>query len=94
MVWGIAAFAVGLFYGWLAPGRQEKGRVFLIALFWGLLLAVILTLVGAWAGQSAIGLGEGFLGFVVSVLIISLLFVLGVWVGDLIEGAVARRRSA
>jgi cation transporter-like permease len=94
MVWGIIAFVVGIAYGWLARGRQDKSRLFVTALIWGFVIALVLALIGLLVGQSAIGLGQGVVGFFISVLIISLLFILGVWIGDLIEGASKRRRTA
>jgi hypothetical protein len=93
MVWGIIAFVVGIAYGWLARGRQDKSHLFVTALIWGFVIALVLALIGLLAGQSAIGLGQGVVGFFISVLIISLLFILGVWIGDLIEGASSRRRT-
>lgn len=95
MVWGFIAFVVGVLYGWLSPGREAKAGLFLSGLFWGLIIALILTLIGLWAGASPLGFGPGgFAGFFLGLVIILLIFVLGVWIGDLIESATQRRRTA
>lgn len=88
MAWGLIALGVGFLYGWLSPGRQDKGRILKTGLIWGLVLGLILAVLGFAVGSNPIliGTGSGILGFVVALVIIVVLFVVGVWVGDLIEG--------
>jgi hypothetical protein len=94
MVYGFLALVLGVLYGWLAPGRQDKGHILKMGLLIGLILAIVLALLGLGTGASPIGFGEGFLGAFLSVLIITLLFILGVWLGDAIEGMTKKRRTA
>lgn len=94
-MWGLLAFVIGLLYGWLSPGRQNKGQMLKTGLIIGIVLALVLGLIGYAANSNPVGFGSGILGIFLSVLIITIVFVLGVWIGDLIEGATrGRQRTA
>lgn len=88
MAWGLIALAVGVLYGWLTPGQQDKGRILKTGLVWGLIFGLILAVLGFAVGSNPIllGSGSGIVGFVVALIVIVVLFVIGVWVGDLLEG--------
>ncbi|GEM_PF-1184803 len=91
--WGLVVFLVGIAYGWLSPGRQNKGRIFRDGLLWGLLVAVVVALLGFFFNANPLGLGDvGFLSLFVSFVVLTLVFILGVWIGDMIEGRGATRR--
>ncbi|HLE47704.1 MAG TPA: hypothetical protein VI818_05350 [Candidatus Thermoplasmatota archaeon] len=90
--WGLVTFFVGAIYGWLSPGRQSKTRLFVNGLLIGFIIALVLGLLGYMAEAPPIGLA-GMAGVVVSVLILTLLFILGAWLGDIIEGATNRGRT-
>jgi uncharacterized membrane protein len=92
-MWGLVLFVVGIFYGWLSPGRQNKSQLFKQGILIGLVLAIAFAVIGYLFHSNPLGVGTGFVAFMISALILSLLFVLGVWLGDLIEGA-GRRRTA
>ena len=92
-MWGLLAFVIGLLYGWLKPGRQDKSQIMVKGLVIGLIVAVVLVLLGVVVGSNPVYFGAGVLGFILGVIIITLLFVLGVWLGDLIEGNKSRRAA-
>ena len=86
-MWGLLVFLVGLLYGALKRGRQDKSSLFMQGLVIGIVLAIVLVVLGLLVNVPAIvGLGGAF-GIIVTAIILSLLFVLGVWVGDLVSGA-------
>ena len=85
-MWGLLALVVGVLYGWLKQGAQDKSQLLARGLLIGLVVGLALTLLGASLGSNPIYFGTGFLGIVLGVIIITLLFILGVWLGDLIEG--------
>lgn len=95
MAWGLLAFVVGLLYGWLSPGRQDKGRMLMTGLLYGIVIGVILGLIGWAVGSNPLflGAGAGILGIIVTVVILTVLFVVGVWLGDLLEGRKASRST-
>lgn len=82
--WGLVLFLVGLGYGFFATGKQDKSDLFKRGLLIGVVLGIVLALVGFLAGAPVLGVG-GFLAVLWSALILSLLFILGVWLGDLLE---------
>lgn len=84
--WGLLTFVIGLLYGALARGRQDKSALFKQGLVIGLVLALVLIVVGVLLGAPALGFGGAF-GILVTAIVLSLLFILGVWIGDLVTGA-------
>ena len=85
-MWGLLALVIGILYGWLQPGRQDKSRLMVHGLIIGLIVGLVLALLGASIGSNPVYFGSGFLAVVLGVVVVTLLFVLGVWLGDLIEG--------
>ncbi|MEK6986117.1 MAG: hypothetical protein AABX89_07030 [Candidatus Thermoplasmatota archaeon] len=90
--WGLVIVLVGLAYGALARGKQDKGRLFRKGFLIGLVIAVVLALLAALTGSPALTFLAiaGGLAILVDAIIMSLLFILGVWLGDLISGAKTR----
>jgi cation transporter-like permease len=84
--WGLLTFVIGLLYGALKRGRQDKSSLFLQGLVIGIVLAIVLIIIGVVTNSPALGFG-GALGILIAAVVLSLLFVLGVWIGDLITGA-------
>lgn len=92
--WGLVTFVIGLLYGWLSPGRQNKGYLFKTGLLIGLVLALVFGILGWVTNSNPLGIAAAdMLGIFLSVVVLTLLFVLGAWIGDLIEGG-TRRRTA
>lgn len=85
MVFGWLAFFGGIGYGYFKKGKQDKSDLFKTGLLWGAIIAIVLAVVGALTGFSAIGFGAGLVGALISVVVILLLFVFGVWLGDVME---------
>lgn len=85
--WGLVVFVIGIVYGWLSPGRQDKWHLFKTGALVGLVLAVAFALLGSLIGANPLGMSGGFLGFIVAFVILTMLFVVGVWIGDLLERA-------
>lgn len=90
-MWGLLIFLVGLLYGWMTPGQQDKGRLLWNGFLMGIVIALALSLLGAALGSQPLPLGEGIVGIVLTVLILTVVFVAGAWLGDVVEGAVNRR---
>ena len=92
-MWGLLVFLVGLLYGWMTPGRQDKGRLLWNGFLMGIVAALVAALLGAAIGVPPLPLGAGIMGVVLIVLILTVVFVVGAWLGDLVEGTVHRDRS-
>jgi peptidoglycan/LPS O-acetylase OafA/YrhL len=84
--WGLVTFVIGILYGALKAGRQDKSQLFKQGLVIGIVLALVLVVIGALTGAPALGFG-GAVGIIVAAVVLSLLFILGVWIGDLVTGA-------
>lgn len=91
--WGLVTIVVGILYGWLSPGRQQRMQLFKTGLLIGVVLGLALALLGYFYGANPLGLGVGFLDILISVVVLTLLFILGTWIGDLLERATKRGRS-
>jgi hypothetical protein len=84
--WGLLTFVIGILYGAFKRGRQDKGALFREGLVIGIVLAIVLVVIGLLTNAPALGIAGAF-GILVAAVVLSLLFILGVWIGDLITGA-------
>lgn len=84
--WGLVAFVVGLVYGMLKAGKQDKSELFKRGLLIGLVVGIVLAVIGLLTGYGALGVA-GFVAALWSAFVLSLLFILGVWLGDVLTGA-------
>jgi ABC-type multidrug transport system permease subunit len=93
--WGLVVLVLGFAYGALKPGRQDKGRLFREGVLIGAVVAAILLLLGFLTHVPVLEIAGvvGAIGVLVTAVVLSLLFVIGVWLGDLVTGG-ARRRPA
>lgn len=90
-MWGILALLIGFLYGWLKPGAQDKSQILVRGLVFGFIIALVLAVLGYALGSNPIYFGSGILALIFAVFIITLLFILGVWLGDLVEGRPRRQ---
>lgn len=92
-MWGLViAFVIGILVGYFSPGRENKSRLFWIGAIWALVIALVLNIAGWFldvnpttAGDDVSGVAL-FMSFLVSIAV----FLVGVWVGDVVEGRRAR----
>ena len=91
-MWGfLIAIVVGIAYGYMSPGKQDKSFIFKRGLLWGLLISVVVALLGYFFHANPLGLADtSFFGLFLSFVVLTLVFILGVWVGDMIEGRKGR----
>jgi hypothetical protein len=91
-MWGILALLIGVGYGWYKPGRQDKLAILKTGFLAGLVLAVLFALVGTFAGSNPLGFAPADpVGLLLAVVVVTLLFVVGVSIGDWIEARAEAR---
>lgn len=93
--WGILIFLGGLLYGWWTPGKQNKTSMFKTALIIGAVVGIVFAILGATTNSSPLGFATDVVGTIISIAMLAILFIAGVWVGDVIEARTsAGRRQA
>ncbi|HEV8361616.1 MAG TPA: hypothetical protein VGR28_14300 [Candidatus Thermoplasmatota archaeon] len=87
-MWGWIVLLIGILYGYMTPGRQDKMAIFKKGVVIGIILALVLGIIGYVANVDplGLGLGTGILALLISVIFLTIAFVVGVWIGDMIEG--------
>ena len=93
-MWGILiALLAGLAVGYFMKGKQDKSRLFGIGAIWALIVAFVLNVAGWFIDVNPTTAGDdvSFIGLLLSFLVSLAVFLIGVWLGDLIEGRRERR---
>ena len=93
-MFGWLALLIGLAYGFFTPGQQDLKVLLKKGIVIGIVVGLILAVLGFIMDFSILGLGGGIVWAVISGIVVALIFVLGVWLGDLIEKAVKKPKSA
>ncbi len=80
------AFIVGILYGYLKPGKEDRMALFKKGILIGVILAIILVGLSAIAGWGFLLLGSvvGIVVFI-EVIILAVLFIIGTFIGDWLE---------
>lgn len=89
-MWGILIpLLVGIAVGYFSPGHQDKSRLFTRGALWAVVIAAVVVVIG-WVTNTdpmtLTGLGNGFFSLVLSFIVALVVFLVGVWLGDLFEG--------
>jgi hypothetical protein len=83
----ILIIVIGILYGYLNPGKEDRMALFKKGLLIGVILALVLVGLGGLLGRGFLLLLGGVVGIVVfiEVLILTVLFILGTFIGDWLE---------
>lgn len=82
----LIALLAGIAYGYMAAGKQDKSRLFLKGLLIGVVLAVVVAVLAFLFDFNVLGLGDqGFLSIIINTALLALAFIVGVWIGDMLE---------
>ncbi len=77
-------FVLGIIYGYVSPGRENRDALLRKGLTIGIVLAIILVVLGLFVGGSIMTLSG--VAIFVEVVILTVLFIIGTWIGDWLEG--------
>lgn len=82
----LIALLAGVAYGYMAAGKQDKSRLFMKGLLIGVVLAVVVAVLAFLFDFNVLGLAEqGFLSIIINAALLALAFIVGVWIGDMVE---------
>lgn len=91
MVYGtLLVIVLGVLYGYFTPGRQNKTELFKKAVLYGAVLAIVLGIIEYVTGYGIFSFGPGILGTIIGIVVMAVLFIVGAWIGDWLEGAPKR----
>lgn len=93
-MWGLLVVSVGLLYGWMTPSERDVGRLLWNGFLMGIVVALVATLLGAALEARPLPFGAGIAGVVLTILVLTLAFVAGAWLGGLAQAATSGRRSS
>ncbi|MCA1812796.1 MAG: hypothetical protein LC624_02460 [Halobacteriales archaeon] len=86
-MWGWIALLVGIAYGYVKPGRQDKAGILKTGVLVGIVLAIVFALIGVGVNINPLGYGAtDAVGTFVAWVIMTIVFIVGVYVGDWLEG--------
>jgi quinol-cytochrome oxidoreductase complex cytochrome b subunit len=86
-MWGFLIFLIGIAYGWLSPGKEDKSTLFKKGALWGIVAAIAIAIIGFVTGYNPIGLADnGIVGNIIAAVVLALAFIIGVWIGDMLPG--------
>jgi hypothetical protein len=84
---------IGIAYGFLRKGTEDKWGLLKTGAMIGIVLAIIFGLLAFVFAPGAIGLGVGLIGGIgifIGIVILVIIFIVGVFIGDFLEGAVRK----
>lgn len=80
----ILALIIGIAYGYLKPGKEDRMALLKKGLLIGIALAVIFVAIGFFAGALLLG-GLAGIAILLEVIILAILFIIGTFIGDYLE---------
>jgi len=80
---------IGIAYGFLHKAKEDKWGLFKMGAIIGIVLGIIFGLAAFFLAPGLIGIGVGLiggLGIFIGIVILAVIFIVGVFIGDLLEG--------
>ena len=89
MILEILAFIIGLIYGYVKPGKEERWALFKKGIVYGIILGVLFGVIGFFVG-GLFFFAVGAIGIFIGMVVLVIAFIIGTFVGDLLEAAIKR----
>ncbi|MCX9009479.1 MAG: hypothetical protein OIN66_00010 [Candidatus Methanoperedens sp.] len=77
------SFVIGIIYGYANPGREDRSRLLRNGLLIGIVLGLIFAGLGLLMGSGLLIISG--VGIFIEVIILTVLFIIGTWIGDWLE---------
>jgi hypothetical protein len=84
MVFDLLAFVAGTVYGYVNPGKEEKGKLLRKGLRTGVGVGIVFGVLNLFLG-GPVGFGTTLIGSVIWIGFLTLIFILGTIIGDWLE---------
>ena len=89
MIFEILAFIVGLVYGYVNPGKEERWELFKKGVVYGIILGIIFGVIAFFVG-GLLFFAVGTIGIFINVVFLVIIFIIGTFVGDVLEDAIKK----
>jgi hypothetical protein len=79
---------IGIAYGFLHKGKEDKGALLKMGAIIGIALGILFGLAAMFIVPGGLGIGVGIiggLGIFIGIIILAVIFVIGVFIGDFLE---------
>jgi len=83
-VLAILALIIGLIYGYLKPGIEQRWELFKKSVIYGVILAIIVGLLFFFVG-GALAFEASAMLVIITVILFAILFIFGTFIGDVLE---------
>ena len=83
----ILAFIIGLVYGYVKPGKEKRWELLKRGFVYGIILGLILGFFGLLRGGLVLSV-KTTIGTLIEVVILTIMFIIGTFFGDLLETVV------
>jgi ABC-type transport system involved in cytochrome bd biosynthesis fused ATPase/permease subunit len=82
----VLALILGVIYGYMSPGKEDKMKILKNGLKWGLIIGIVLGVLNLLVGGGLLVSGAGIIGTVIAVVYLTIFFIIGAFIGDFLEG--------
>lgn len=90
MIFETLAFIIGLVYGYMKPGKEDRWGLLKTGAMYGLILGVIFGIIGFFVGGLFL-FTVGVIGTFLNVIFLVIVFIAGTFIGDLLEGILKKQ---
>jgi hypothetical protein len=80
------ALIVGVLYGYMSPGKEDKMKILKNGLKWGVMIGIALAVLNLLLGGGFLMSGAGLFGSIIAVVYLTIFFIIGAFIGDFLEG--------
>jgi len=89
MILEILAFIIGLVYGYVKPGKENRWELLKKGAMFGVILGIIFGLIGFFVGGLFL-FAVTTIGIIIEVIFLVIIFIIGTFIGDLLEAALKK----
>ena len=87
MILEILAFIIGLVYGYVKPGKENRWELLKRGIVYGIILGLIFGFFGLLMGGLVLSVGTAIRTFI-KMIVLTIIFIAGTFFGDLLETVV------